>query len=405
MLSAIMSARFSNLFLIALLVLSLPFGAAARQPVVITMRSLPPVALPAFMRTFSFVSEGAGDISVTGITFDPADPDDEDAYGMATLRFNFAGRRLWLAPFDGHGLEDAVGAPALDAQGNVYVTGFSEFQTSAFEAVTLKYSKTGHPVWTNRLGADPSFTTGLTLAADGQGNTAVIVRTFTNNILAKLDKHGVLAWQVNLGMPAGHFGFLRYVAAFDRSGNILVSGPTESGTLLSNTVARTTKFNRQGVPQWTKTYDNGLDSAPSLITTDHRGNVFVALTAEIPNGIITSPEWAVVSYGPDGHHHWTGLIDDVSRGDEPTALTVDARGSVYVAGVSNTGAVRAAKFRKDGRLRWDKLKVTPIQANSSLRFGRISPLQVTLYQDGVQTGVATPEPVWSRIQLRFIQGD
>ena len=404
-----MSTRLSNLFFAVLLVLALPFGAVARQSVHITMRTLPPVALPAFMRSFSFVSQGPGEITVTGTTFDPAFPDEEDAYGIATLRFNTSGRRLWLTPFDGHGLEDGAGAPTIDGQGNVFVTGFSEFATNAFEAVTLKYSKKGVPVWTNYFQADPYFTTGFSITDDKRGDTAVIVRTLTNNILVKFGKHGALVWQVDLGQPAGTEGLPSYVAAFDSAGNVLVSGPTPSGNLFSNAVAQTIKFNHRGVALWTNRYDNSVGERPLGIITDQQGQVFVTIASArrndvLPNAGTITPQWVVVSYGPDGQHKWTGFIDDVPLGVSPTALTIDRRGSVYVGATIPTGEVRVVKFSKNGQLRWDKSKATSMVGPSSLRFGWVTPHQMTIYQDGVSAGVGTPEPVWSRVQLHYVEG-
>ena len=394
-----MCVRGSKLFLLVLLAFSLPFGAGARQAVTATVRTLPPVTLPVFMRSFAFASENMGQITITGTTFDPAFPDDENRYSVATLRYNTAGRRLWVTPFDGHGLEDQASQASFDGKGNFFVTGFSEFATNAFEAVTLKYTKTGAPVWTNRFQADPSFTTGLSVAEDGHGNTAVIVRTFTNNILAKLDKDGALVWQADLGQPAPTSGLAVYVATFDRPGNVLVSGTGYSVDGLSNSVVQTIKFSPRGVALWTNRYDESLRARPTGIITDRHGQSFVVVAAAP-----SSPQWGVVSYGPGGRQQWSKFLDSGPLDVGPSALTIDRLGSIYMGGTTSTGAVRVVKFRNNGQLRWDRNKATPISGESSLRFGRVTPHQLTVFQDGVTPGTVTPEPIWTRVQIRYVGG-
>jgi hypothetical protein len=77
----------------------------------------------------------------------------------------------WAARYDAGG-NDAMTAMAVDAAGNVYVTGHSVGAGTGTDFMTIKYSPAGDTVWTRRAGGtgdDSAFA----LALDGSGNVYV----------------------------------------------------------------------------------------------------------------------------------------------------------------------------------------------------------------------------------------
>jgi hypothetical protein len=93
-----------------------------------------------------------------------------------TLKYSSNGTRLWGVVYNSlaSNKDDIPTAMALDAQGNVYVTGYSEYQDSCYIIVTLKYDgATGNPqhaAWYDD-GSHANYATAISL--DGAGNVYV----------------------------------------------------------------------------------------------------------------------------------------------------------------------------------------------------------------------------------------
>ena len=67
---------------------------------------------------------------------------------FATIKYDPAGNELWLRRFNGTAsLDDAPAALALDVAGNAYVTGWSTGRDGRAEFVTLKYDPEGVERW------------------------------------------------------------------------------------------------------------------------------------------------------------------------------------------------------------------------------------------------------------------
>ncbi len=204
-----------------------------------------------------------------------------------TLKYSNAGDLLWTRLYNGPGGwmgpgkgEDDATALAVDAEGSVIVTGMSDGGTNILSCATIKYSSAGEPLWTNRY--------------DGGGATAVAV---------------------------------------DPNGNVLVTGGGTGGDYL------TLKYSSAGVPLWTNHHHqsgNYVDQAIAL-ALDPGGNVIVtgsSLNLDLSQDARHS-DFLTVAYSSDGILLWTKRYNGPnSSDDQPCAVAADAGGSVYVAGQS-----------------------------------------------------------------------
>jgi len=106
-------------------------------------------------------------------------------FDYATVKYNASGEEQWVARYNGPGnLDDAAKSLAVDAMGNVYVTGGTDYDyyySRGGDYATIKYSASGVAQWVARYG--------------GWGETALILRRKLADGLYEafqLDKH---AWR------------------------------------------------------------------------------------------------------------------------------------------------------------------------------------------------------------------
>src|SRR5205823_11556825 len=90
--------------------------------------------------------DGRGNVFVTGYSIGT-----NGFYDYATIAYSGTGVALWTNRYNGPANNnDYARAVAVDAAGNVYVTGSSGDSDFLADYATIKYSGAGVPLWTNR---------------------------------------------------------------------------------------------------------------------------------------------------------------------------------------------------------------------------------------------------------------
>jgi hypothetical protein len=113
--------------------------------------------------------DAAGNVYVTGYTGYSTNPFNDSAY--ATIKYDTNGNELWVArygPANGYNYASAL---AVDAEGNVYVTGNSEY-----DYATIKYDANGNELWVARyygLADSGDWEWPSAIAVDAEGNVYV----------------------------------------------------------------------------------------------------------------------------------------------------------------------------------------------------------------------------------------
>ena len=198
------------------------------------------------------------------------------AYDYVTIKYASSGVGLWTNRFHGPGTgSDQAKALALDASGDVIVTGQSSGLSTRTDFATIKYSGQGLPLWTNRYRAPADSAIATAVGVDTNGDVVVTGYTYASGLVTiKYSRLGLPLWTnryigpVNLNHYAG-------AIALDGSGKVFVSGfSTGSGT---GDDFVTLAYSSAGVPLWTNRYngpDSGDDQANGL-ALDGDGNVFV----------------------------------------------------------------------------------------------------------------------------------
>ena len=93
----------------------------------------------------------------------------------ATIKYDNDGNELWVSRYDGPGnQEDHANDIALDAVGNVYVTGTSRGAGTSLDYATVKYNGNGTQCWVARYNFNMSLDDeGQAIAVDNTGNIYV----------------------------------------------------------------------------------------------------------------------------------------------------------------------------------------------------------------------------------------
>lgn len=257
---------------------------------------------------------------------------------FTTIMYDPDGNEQWVAVYNGpaNGTDKACDL-ALDGEGYVYVTGKSKGVGTYYDIATVKYNAGGNQVWAARYNGpwnDEDIAAGL--AVDAQGNVYVSGSTFYpdgcdfNYCTIKYDCSGNLLWDKHYGRE-----LLFEVAcdlALDERGYVYVTGYSEELHDMGDYL--TIKYSPGGEQIWVARYD-GPDDDEDVATdlaVDDEGNVYVTGCSSYTSTFL---DYATIKYDSDGNLLWVGRYDGpANHRDEASALAVDTYGNVYVTGNS-----------------------------------------------------------------------
>jgi hypothetical protein len=119
----------------------------------------------------ALVVDAAGNVYVTGHSIGAGGD-----FDYATIKYDAAGLERWVARYNGPGnAGDQASALAIDAAGDVYVTGGSIGAGSGLDYATVKYDAEGNERWVARYNGPGNTTTDFAaaVAVDEAGNVYV----------------------------------------------------------------------------------------------------------------------------------------------------------------------------------------------------------------------------------------
>ena len=225
----------------------------------------------------------------------------------------------WVRRYNGPGnFDDQASALAVDDSGNVYVTGVTDdvpFENTS-DYTTIKYTPNGDTLWVRRYnGQGNSSDEPSALAVDDSGNVYVTGVTdtyypFTTGDYAtiKYAPNGDTLWVRRYDGPGNSYDGANALAV-DESGKVYVTG--NSGTI---------KYLPNGDTAWVR-------EAGGALAVDESGNVYVTGSS--------GGDYATIKYAPNGDTLWDRRYNGPGNDyDAATAIVVDASGNVYLTGFS-----------------------------------------------------------------------
>ena len=261
------------------------------------------------------------------------------ALSVATATLAQPGVPLWTNYYAGSAhYWDQANALAVDAQGNVVVTGYSEPANKEDDIFTIKYSHTGEALWTNYFnGLTNRHDQGTAIALDSLGNVFVTGITTTTHfggwdfVTLAYSPSGATLWtnifdQQNADEPVSAIG--------GSSGNVFVTGTTARTMPLMPAGGPgrenvTIGYSSAGNPLWTNRFagrSGFWDYRTKALATDNEGNVFVI-------GDSGGSGFTTVKLSPTGTLIWTNAYAIPGHvGARIVGIALNHEGNVFIAG-------------------------------------------------------------------------
>ena len=301
-------------------------------------------------------------------------------------KFSASGTRTWATYFGDIDIESGYGIIS-DANNNIYITGKTNSTTSIAssgsfqtqlgggdDAFLAKFSSTGNRTWSTYYGGSGNdigygvstdasnnvFISGTTASDNAMSTSGAYQSTIAGNndaFLAKFSSAGNRTWSTYYGGLENDEGFSTIT---DPSGNVILSGQTESSSGISTTNAYQStfgggidvyiaKFTTIGTRLWasyygSNDYDLGLNAC-----TDASGNIYIVGQTGSGDAIASSTahqqqlggsyDAFLARFASGGTRSW-GTYFGGNDFDIAYGCSSDISGNVYICGrTSSTNAI------------------------------------------------------------------
>ncbi len=261
-----------------------------------------------------------------------------------TAKYNGAtGAQIWEQRYNGtSNNRDEIVAVAVDAAGNVVVTGTDA--TTIYDIYTVKYAAaTGAILWamhTNAASYGYYYADAKGLALDAAGNVVVTGRFVSSDFeddiytLKYSASTGAILWERRL---SNVWDEASNGLALDAAGNVFVTGIAQATARFGDNRIYTAKYAAlTGAVLWQKYDTAGTDDGGVAVAVDPAGNVVVAGSSYSA----ISQDYRTLKYaGGDGTLLWTtSYVGSGNDEDIPTRLAVDRHGYAVVTGLTRNAA-------------------------------------------------------------------
>ena len=263
------------------------------------------------------------------------------AFDYVTIKYNTAGNIQWLSRFDNsisNSNLDVAKALALDIQGNVFVTGMSIRRNLGmgnydYDFITIKYDKYGVQQWIaihDSSGSDGA----VSIATDKNGFIYVIgTESYSGNMVTiKYDQNGDVVWLARTPGDASKI-------IIDNENNII------SACNLS-TKLKAVKYNQNGTKVWEDTvgFSDHYYAHVSDLITDNSNNVI--MVGRTYNGVIGG---TAIKWNNNGQRQWllNGNSDCFYN-----AVVADNSRNIYITGENDV--CYTIKADSQGTILWER---------------------------------------------------
>lgn len=295
-----------------------------------------------------------------------------------------AGNTLWAKTFGGADGDIGNGI-VIDANGDVYITGWYASSTISFGSFTLtnsgvgsdvftvKINSAGNTIWAKSGGGSSSSDRGNSIAVDATGNVFTTggymsstanfgAVTLTNSasgindlFIVKHDASGNVLWAKSAGGNATDIG---NGVAVDPLGNAYITGFFASPTInfgagtLTNTSSGTmdvfiVKYDASGNTTWSKQYGGSTDdqgnaivvgSSALYVTGGFSSASINFTTTTLSNASAGTNDVFLTKLDLDGNVIWATRSGNIDS-EAGTSIDMDSNGNIFIAGYFNSASL------------------------------------------------------------------
>ncbi len=285
---------------------------------------------------FGLALDAQGNIYLTG----QSSGNGSTQFDQAVLaKYNSAGVQQWLKFIDNSNAwsyTDYARSIGIDANGNLYLCGNTTLTTTWMDFAVWKYDTDGNFVWIKtHAGSDNNTSEGLTdIIADAAGNTYTFgVSSDYKYVLIKYDVTGAQQWVYTFDTSSvgisSAFTGADRHFAFDHDGNLIFHAPMSQRIGVA-------KFNPMGTLLWltyvggTSQYNNeGYD-----VQIDGANNIYISGAVSMAGSSYF--DLGLMKLDAGGNWLWTVVHNGPGNvNDKGHSMAVAGDGSLYVGGFSN----------------------------------------------------------------------
>lgn len=242
-----------------------------------------------------------------------------------------SGSQVWIKYYNNGG-SDVASAVAVDASGNVYVTGASDGGLALIDYATIKYNSAGTQQWVSRYNYSNMIDvpTGITINSSG---SQIMVAGSSGTSYTSWDyatvKYNPSGSQISVNRTPSTGGQDKvFSMVTDASGNVYVTGSTGG----ANPNVQTMKLDTALNTVWLQPLDvHGYNDAGIGIALDNSNNVIVTGFGYRSNG---TRDLFVVKYNNGGTEQWRKIMQPTDNASDAEGLRVKTNSSndIFVGG-------------------------------------------------------------------------
>ncbi|TKJ39816.1 hypothetical protein CEE37_11100 [candidate division LCP-89 bacterium B3_LCP] len=271
----------------------------------------------------------------------------------------------WVAMYNGPGDDwDRPYSIGIDANGSIYVTGYSYGESGYADYATIKYDAGGRELWVVRY--DGPMSAGDYAKCLGISNDGYIYVTGYSNhtscydyATVKYDSTGEELWVTRYNSQYNYKDYAQSLA-LDDVGNVYVTGYSGSpGIPVIDYDCVTIKYNSLGEEQWVATYSGAAEENDKSfdVAVDHNDNSYITGYTYGATGW----DFLTIKYNTDGEEQWVSIWDNPGLWPSPTDLALDNDCNVFITGSTEPyveGHAVTIKYNSDGEERgWQNISV------------------------------------------------
>ncbi|NOS83976.1 MAG: T9SS type A sorting domain-containing protein [Ignavibacteria bacterium] len=283
---------------------------------------------------------------------------------IVLIKYTPSGDTVWVRTFNGNAdLNDKGLDVCVDVNGNVYVTGYAQYQGRSSDAVVLKYSSNGNLLWVNQYSSTNSSAddAGTAITIDNYNNIYVTGYTtnndgYTDIFVRKIGPSGDALWTKTKDGEF-HFDAEGNAIAVSGAGSIYVTGFFSSSEL--NTNIAVLKYSSSGNLEWYKEINGSGNSEDKAwgIVVDESDNAYITGYSTTSAGNI---DCYTARFSASGVLLWSRLFNGSgNQTDKAWGIVVDTDESVYITGqtasVNSNTDFLTVKYSSTGSMLWNSI--------------------------------------------------